>query len=54
VAHSTRSALLQGPDVAVQLLVAAGDNTDRIRSDAALAKLCGACPIPAGSGKTNG
>jgi hypothetical protein len=32
----------------------AGDNSDRIRSDAALAKLCGACPIPASSGKTNG
>lgn len=35
------------------MLVTAGDN-DRIRSDAALAKLCGACPIPAGSGMTNG
>lgn len=43
-----------GPDVAAEMLVTAGDNTDRIRSDAALAKLCGACPIPAGSGKTNG
>ena len=43
-----------GPDVAGELLVAAGDNTDRVRSEAALAKLCGACPIPAGSGKTNG
>jgi transposase len=37
-----------------ELLVAAGDNTDRIRSEAAFAKLCGACPIPAGSGKTGG
>ncbi|MFN2617731.1 MAG: IS110 family transposase [Thermoleophilaceae bacterium] len=43
-----------GPDVAAEMLVTAGDNSDRIRSDAALAKLCGACPIPAGSGKTNG
>ncbi len=43
-----------GPDVAAEMLVTAGDNTERIRSDAALAKLCGACPIPAGSGKTNG
>ena len=32
----------------------AGDNRDRIRSEAAFAKMCGACPIPAGSGKTNG
>jgi transposase len=43
-----------GPDIAAEMLVTAGDNTDRIRSDAALAKLCGACPIPAGSGRTNG
>ena len=43
-----------GPDTAAEMLVTAGDNTDRIRSEAALAKLCGACPIPAGSGKTNG
>ncbi len=44
-----------GPDIAAEMLVTrAGDNTDRIRSDAAFAKLCGACPIPAGSGKTNG
>ena len=43
-----------GPDIAAEMLVTAGDNSDRIRSDAALAKLCGACPIPASSGKTNG
>jgi transposase len=43
-----------GPDIAAEMLITAGDNSDRIRSDAALAKLCGACPIPAGSGKTNG
>lgn len=43
-----------GPDTAAEMLVTAGDNTDRIRSEAAFAKLCGACPIPAGSGKTNG
>jgi transposase len=43
-----------GPDIAGELLVAAGDNTDRVRSDAAFAKLCGVCPIPTGSGKTSG
>ena len=43
-----------GPDTAAEMLVIAGDNTDRISSDAALAKLCGACPIPTGSGKTGG
>jgi transposase len=42
-----------GPHVAAQLLAAAGDNPDRMRSEAAFAKLCGACPIPASSGKTN-
>jgi transposase len=43
-----------GFDTAAELLVAAGDNTDRVHSEAAFAKLCGACPIPAGSGKTSG
>ena len=43
-----------GFDIAAELLVTAGDNTDRVRSEAAFAKLCGVCPIPAGSGKTNG
>ena len=41
-------------DTAAEVLIAAGDNTDRIRSEAAFAKLCGVCPIPAGSGKTSG
>ncbi|MEV7099824.1 IS110 family transposase, partial [Amycolatopsis sp. NPDC051045] len=42
-----------GPEVAGQLLVTAGENHDRIGSDAAFAMLCGAAPIPASSGKTN-
>jgi transposase len=42
-----------GDDSAAELLLVAGDNPDRIRSEAALAKLCGACPIPASSGKTS-
>ena len=42
-----------GPHVAAQLLAAAGDNPHRLHSEAAFAKLCGACPIPASSGKTN-
>jgi transposase len=42
-----------GPDVAGQLLVTAGDNPDRLASEAALAHLCGAAPIPASSGRTN-
>lgn len=42
-----------GAHSAAQLLAAAGDNPQRIRSEAAFAKLCGACPMPASSGKTN-
>ena len=41
-----------GPDVAGVLLVAAGDNPERLRSEASFASLCGASPIPASSGKT--
>ena len=42
-----------GPEVAGQLLTTAGDNPDRLRSEAALAHLCGAAPIPASSGRTD-
>lgn len=40
-----------GPDVASILLVIAGDNPERLHSDAAFAALCGVCPIEASSGK---
>jgi transposase len=40
-----------GPEVAGQILATAGDNPDRLRSEAALAHLCGAAPIPASSGR---
>jgi transposase len=43
-----------GADTAAEMLIVFGDNPDRIRSDAAFAKLCGACPIPASSGMTTG
>jgi transposase len=36
-----------------QLLVTAGQNPTRLHSEASFAALCGACPIPASSGKTN-
>ena len=42
-----------GVGTAAEMLLLVGDNPERIRSEAALAKLCGACPIPASSGKTN-
>ena len=42
-----------GPDTAAALLVTAGSNPERLRSEAAFAALCGVSPIPASSGKTN-
>jgi transposase len=41
-----------GQDSAGALLVAAGDNPVRLRSDACFAMLCGSSPIQASSGKT--
>lgn len=35
------------------MLIVLGGNPQRIRSEAAFAKLCGVCPVPASSGKTN-
>jgi transposase len=43
-----------GTDTAATLLVTAGDNPDRLRSERSWAHLCGVTPIPAGSGKTSG
>jgi transposase len=42
-----------GTEVAGQLLVTAGDNPDRLRSEPAFAALCGVSPIPASSGRTH-
>jgi transposase len=41
-----------GTQIAAALLVAAGDNPERLHSEAAFAHLCGVAPIPASSGKT--
>jgi transposase len=43
-----------GIELAGQFLVTTGDNTDRIRNEAAFAKLCGVAPQPASSGRTTG
>jgi transposase len=40
-----------GTETAAVLLVAAGDNPERLRSEAAFAHLCGVAPVPASSGK---
>jgi len=42
-----------GPLAAI-LIIAAGDHPDRLGSEAAWAHLCGAAPVPAASGETNG
>jgi len=41
-----------GPQTAAILLSVAGDNPERLRSEAALASLCGVNPLEASSGKT--
>jgi transposase len=41
-----------GPDSASALLVTAGDNPDRLHTEASFAALCGVSPIEASSGKT--
>jgi transposase len=52
VAPALRDAYGVGLECAAVLLVAAGDNPERIRSDASFAALCGASPLPASSGNT--
>jgi transposase len=42
-----------GTDTAGALLVAAGDNPERLRSEGAFAHRCGVAPVPASSGKTH-
>lgn len=40
-----------GPDVAAALMIAAGDNPERLHSEASFAALCGVSPLDASSGK---
>ena len=51
-APTLREAFGIGPDSAAEMMIVAGDNPARVRSEAAFAKLCGACPIPASTGVT--
>lgn len=41
-----------GADVPAEMLIVAGDNPERIKSEPAFARLCGVAPIPASSGMT--
>lgn len=53
---SSRPKLLElvgvGPDSAAVLLIAAGDNPERLTDEASFAALCGASPVEQSSGKT--
>ena len=53
VAPTALATFAMGIDTTSALLVAVGDNPERLRSEAAFARLCGVAPIPASSGKTN-
>jgi transposase len=52
VAPTMRSRPGFGPKTTAQLLITAGDNLDRIGSEAALAGLCGVSPVQASSSRT--
>jgi transposase len=41
-----------GTEAAGQILTTAGENADRLKSEASLARLCGVAPIPASTGNT--
>ncbi|MBS2964802.1 transposase [Actinocrinis puniceicyclus] len=42
-----------GTETAAQPLTTAGDNPDRLASEASFAHLCAAAPVPASSGPTH-
>lgn len=41
-----------GTEAASQILITAGENADRLHSEASMARICGVAPIPASSGQT--
>jgi transposase len=52
-APTLRQAFGIGADSVAEMMIVAGDNPTRVRSESAFAKLCGVCPIPASSGVTH-
>ena len=52
-APTLREAFGIGPDSAAEMMIVAGDNPTRVRSEPAFAKRCGACPVPASSAVTH-
>lgn len=57
IVQTVAPALLARPGIGVhcaaQLLITAGDNPDRLRSEAAFAALCGVSPVESSSGKSS-
>ncbi|WP_368773270.1 transposase [Pseudomonas sp. MPR-R2A5] len=51
-AHHLRNQFGVDPQSAATLISGAGDNPERLKSEPALAALCGVSPLPASSGKT--
>ncbi len=51
-APATTAVFGLGPDTVSALLIAIGDNPDRLRSEASFAALCGVSPLQASSGYT--
>ncbi len=49
-----RDAADKTADLLFALVMAAGDNPERLHSEGAWAHLCDVAPVPKGSGKTNG
>ena len=41
-----------GPETAGQIITTAGENSERLKTEASLARICGVAPIPASSGAT--
>ena len=41
-----------GPETAGQIITTIGENSERLKSEASLARICGVAPIPASSGNT--
>jgi transposase len=52
-APTLREGIGIGAGTAAEMLIVFGDDLERIHSEAAFAKLCGASPVPASSGLTN-
>lgn len=53
IAPTTRSLPQVGPQCAAALILCAGSNPDRLKSEASFSALCGTSPVPVSSGRTD-